>query len=123
MKPTTEGSNTINFDMVCMSFGKEKERGLKVVQGATKNSIFNEEVEIKAEDSKMREDNTIETANGKIIKFKERTFEKIKVNRKLKAEKGIVLNFEENVKEKNKNIQDYGKIKARRTSRVEKGTR
>ena len=48
MKPTTEGL-IANFDMVCISFDKEKEkRGIKVVQGATKNSIFNEEMNIKS---------------------------------------------------------------------------
>lgn len=119
MKPTTEGSSAINFDMVCMSFGKENERGLKVVQGATKNSIFNEEMEIRAEDSKMREDNTIELANGKIIKFEDKAFETIKRNRKLKAEKGNVIDFVE----KNKNIVKLEERKTKRASRAEKGTR
>lgn len=82
MKPTTEGSNAINFDMVCMSFSKENERGLKVVQGATKNSIFDEEMLIKAEDGKLMENNTLKSANGNIISFEEKAFEKVKENNK-----------------------------------------
>lgn len=93
MKPTTEGL-IANFDIVCMSFGKENERGLKVIQGASKNSIFNEEMLIKAEDGKLMENNTLKTENGNIIKFKEKAFEKLKENRKLKAEKGTTINFE-----------------------------
>lgn len=95
MKPTTEGSSAINFDMVCMSFGKEKERGLKVVQGASKNSIFDEEMEIRAEISEIREDNTVKTANGNIIKFEEKAYEIVKENRDLVKQKGTIINFEE----------------------------
>lgn len=105
MKPTTEGS-VANFDIVCMSFGKENERGLKVIQGASKNSIFNEEMLIKAEDGKLMENNTLKTENGNIIKFEEKAFEKLKENRKLKAEKGTIVNFEER--------------KTRRTSRADR---
>ncbi len=95
MKPTTEGSKG-NFDMVCISFEKEKERkGLKVVQGASKNSIFNEDMNIKAEDSELRENNTLKTASGNIIKFEEKAFEILKRNRKLKEEKGNTIDFEE----------------------------
>lgn len=82
MKPTTEGSNAINFDIVCMSFGKEKERGLKLVQGAEKNSLFNEEMIIKAENSELRKDNKLQLANGEIINFEEKAFVTIKQNRK-----------------------------------------
>lgn len=117
MKPTTEGSNAINFDMVCMSYGKENERGLKVVEGATKNSIFNEEMEIKAEDSEMRKDSTIQTASGRIITFEENAFEKLKENRKLKAKKGNVVDFVEKATENSKNIKSLEKGKAKRTSR------
>ena len=81
MKPTTEGSSAINFDILCMSFGKENERGLKVVQGASKNSIFDEEMVIKAENGTLRENNTLESANGNIIKFEEKAFEKLKENK------------------------------------------
>lgn len=95
MKPTTEGSSAINFDMVCMSCGKEKERGLKVVQGASKNSIFDEEMEIRAEISEIREDNTVKTANGNIIKFEEKAYEIVKENRDLVKQKGTIINFEE----------------------------
>lgn len=108
MKPTTEGSKG-NFDIVCMSFGKTKEKDLEVVQGATKNSIFNEDMIIKVEDGELRENNTIQSANGNIIKFKEKAFEIVKRNRKLKAERGIVTNFEEILTKKNsKREQERG---------------
>ena len=94
MKPTTEGS-IANFDIVCMSFGKGKERGLKVIQGAQKNSIFNEEMFINVEDGCLKENNTVQSANGNIIKFEEKAFETVKRNRKQKAENGIIFNFEE----------------------------
>ncbi len=100
MKPTTEGSVAFNYDMVCMSFDKEKERGLKVVQGASKNSIFDENMSIIAEDSEIRSNDTIKTKEGKIIKFEERAFAKVKQNRKSKQEKGIVVNYEEVVEAK-----------------------
>ncbi len=100
MKPTTEGSNAMNFDMVCMSFDKEKERGLKVVQGASKNSIFDENMNIIAEESELRSNNTLKTKSGNIIKFEEKAFEKVKQHRKYKEEKGIVVNYEEAVEAK-----------------------
>lgn len=107
MKPTTEGSRAVNFDMVCMSFGKEQERGLKVVQGAAKNSIFNEDMELKAEDGILRENDTIESASGKIVEFKKGTYKKVKQNRKMKSEKGIILNYEEKVARKSNKIVSY----------------
>ena len=87
MKPTTEGSNAINFDILCMSFGKENERGLKVVQGASKNSIFDEEMVIKAENGTLRENNTLETETGNIISFDAKAFGKVKENLKSRKTK------------------------------------
>lgn len=100
MKPTIEGSSAMNFDMVCMSFDKKKERGLEVIQGASKNSIFDENMTIIVEDSEIRSNDTIKTKEGKIIKFEEKAFAKVKQNRKSKQEKGIVVNFEEVVEAK-----------------------
>lgn len=108
MKPTTEGSKVDNFDMVCMSFGKEQERGLKVVQGAAKNSIFNEDMELRAEDGQLNENDTIELSNGKIIEFKKGAYKRIKQNRKMKAERGMILNYEEKVARKSKKEQERG---------------
>lgn len=108
MKPTTEGSKVDNFDMVCMSFGKEQERGLKVVQGAAKNSIFNEDMELRTEDGQLNENDTIELANGKIIEFKKGAYKRIKQNRKMKAERGMILNYEEKVARKSKKEQERG---------------
>lgn len=98
MKPTTEGSNA--FDILCMSFNKEKERGLEVVQGGSKNCIFDEGMFIEAEDGEIRSNDTLKTTKGTIIKFEEKAFERVKRNRKLKNEKGIVVNFEEIVEAK-----------------------
>ncbi len=100
MKPTIEGSVAMNFDMVCMSFDKQKERGLEVIQGASKNSIFDEDMTIIAEDSELRSNDTIKTKKGNIIKFEQKAFAKVKQNRKLKQERGIVVNFEEVVEAK-----------------------
>lgn len=109
MKPTTEVSKAINFDMVCMSFGKEKERGLKVVQGASKNSIFNEEMLINAEDGELMENDTIKTANGKIVELKKGAYKRIKQNRKMKEQNGVIYNFEiEKKSRNNKKEQERG---------------
>lgn len=80
MKPTTEGSNAVNFDFVCLSFGKDKEKGLKVVEGASKSSIFDDKIEIRTEESDLRENDTLETLNGKIIQFKKGSFKTVKDN-------------------------------------------
>lgn len=94
MKPTTEGL-IANFDLVCISFDKEKEkRGIKVVQGATKNSIFNEEMNIKVENGELTENNILKSENGNIIEFEKNAFKILKRNRKMKSQKGIVYNFE-----------------------------
>ncbi len=102
MKPTIEGSNAINFneEMLFISLNKQIERGFKVVQGASKNSIFDEDMTIIAEDSELRSNDTIKTKNGNIIKFEEKAFAKVKQNRKSKQEKGIVVNFVEAVEAK-----------------------
>jgi hypothetical protein len=105
MKPTTEGSK-VNFDIVCMSFGKEKEKDLKIIEGASKNSIFNEEMIINAENGELRSNNTLYSANGKAIKFEDNAFKTVKSNRKQKAEKGIVTNFENINKQNNKVEQE-----------------
>jgi len=87
MKPTIEGSNAVKFDMLGMSFGKEKQKGLKVVHGATKSSVFNEDMTIIAENSELRENNTLKTASGNIISFKEKAFETVKENRNARKTK------------------------------------
>ena len=81
MNLATEGSNAINFDIVCLSFGKDKERGLKVVQGASKNSVFDEKMEIKAEKGELRDNDTLQSENGKIVEFKNGSFATLKENR------------------------------------------
>lgn len=87
MKPTTEGSSVINFDILCISFGKDKDRGLKVVQGASKNLIFDEEMSIKAEDCTLRKNNTLETVSGNIITLNDKAFETVQENRKTRKTK------------------------------------
>ena len=47
MNRTTEDSKK-EFDIVCMSFGKEKEKGIEVVEAGEKDSFLNEIMEIKA---------------------------------------------------------------------------
>ena len=46
MNRTIEDSK--EFDIVCMSFGKEKERGIEVVEAGQKDSFLLETMEIKA---------------------------------------------------------------------------
>ena len=81
MNLATEGTSAVNFDIVCLSFGKDKEKGLKVVQGASKNSIFDEKMDIRAERSSLRENDTLELDNGNIIEFKKGAFAKLQENR------------------------------------------
>jgi hypothetical protein len=107
MKPTTEGSQ-VNFDIECMSFENEKEIVLKIIEGASKNSIFNEEMIINAEDGELRANNTLCSESGKIIKFEDNSFKTVKSNRKQKAEKGIVTNFEDMNKTKAKIEKERG---------------
>lgn len=95
MKPTTEGSSAINFDITCMSFEKEKEKGLKVIIGAEKNIIFNDEMTITAENSTLRDNNTLEAEKGTIINFANNAFKTVERNRKIKAKNGNALVLEE----------------------------
>lgn len=81
MNLATEGPRPINLDFCGLAFGKDKERGLKVVEGASKNSIFNEKMDIRVERSSLRENDTLETENGKIIEFKKGSFATLKENR------------------------------------------
>lgn len=82
MRPTTEGLSASNFYMTCMSFDKGNQKGLEVVQGAYKESIFDENMIINAEHSSLREDNKLQTAKGEIINFKKDAFEIVKINEK-----------------------------------------
>ena len=81
MKPTTEGSSAINFDIVCLSFGKDKQRGLKVIQGASKNSVFDEKMDLRVERGALNENDTLQSENGKVIYFKKGSFATLKENR------------------------------------------
>lgn len=78
MKTATQGSNALKFDIVCLSFDKEQEKGLKVIQGASKNSEFDEKMSIKVENGALRSNNTIQSENGNIIVFKENAFKDLK---------------------------------------------
>lgn len=77
MKPTIEGSNVMNFYM----FVKENERGIKTNEGASITELDGEVI-IKVEDGELREDNTLQSANGKIINFEDKAFEILKESRK-----------------------------------------
>lgn len=46
MNRTIEDSR--NYDVVCMSFGKEKERGIEVIQAGEKDSFLEQTMEIPA---------------------------------------------------------------------------
>lgn len=108
MKPTTEGSKD-NYEMICISFGKEKQRGLKVERGSKKENIFDETMFLNAENGELMENNTLKLANGNIINFEERAFKTVKRNRKMKEQNGVVYNFEVEKKARNsKKEQERG---------------
>lgn len=66
MNRTIEDSK--GFDIVCMSFGKEQEKGIKVVKAGKKDSFIEADLmEIKAENSKLLENGNLEKENGNII--------------------------------------------------------
>lgn len=67
MSRTIEDSK--NFDVVCMSFGKEKQKGIKVVK-AGKKDCFKEATEskdLKTENSKLYKNNNLEEEEGNVI--------------------------------------------------------
>ena len=80
MENTAEGQ-VINFTIRAMSWLKGKERGIEVIEGATKDSVFDDKMEIKAQEGDLRSNDTIETENGKIIEFKDNSFKTLKHNR------------------------------------------
>lgn len=45
------------FDIVCMSFGKENERGIKVISSGEKDSFLSETMEIKATNCRLEDMN------------------------------------------------------------------
>ena len=59
------------FDIVCMSFGKERERGIEVVGAGKKDSFLTETMEIKAENCTARD-----------MKFTKAQMEALMANRK-----------------------------------------
>lgn len=86
MKKATEDSNTIVFDFECLTFGKDKEKGLKVVQGASKSTIFNEKMELQTYEGDLKSNNELDSETGKTIKFPEGTFKVIIKNNKQRKE-------------------------------------
>jgi hypothetical protein len=80
MKEATEGSNTVVFDFECLTFGKDKEKGLKVVQGASKSTIFNEKMEIQTYEGELKANNELDSNTGRTIQFPEGTFKTIVKN-------------------------------------------
>ena len=83
METTREGQ-VINFTIRAMSWLKGKERGIEVIEGATKDSVFDDKMEIKAQEGSLRSNDTIETESGKIIKFKDNSFNRVKHNREVR---------------------------------------
>ena len=81
MNQRTEGTSAMKFDFVCLSFGKDKEKGLRVVQGALKESVFDENMIIKAENGALRENDTLELVNGQVLEVEKGTYNRLKENR------------------------------------------
>lgn len=107
MKPTIEGSQS-NFEVTFISFANEKQKRIKVERGESKDNIFDESKAITVEDGRLSENNTIELANGNIIKFENNAFKTVQRNRKMKAKTGAVLNFEVAKTVKSKKGQERG---------------
>ena len=55
MNRTIEDSK--EFDIVCMSFGKEKEKGIEVVEAGKKDSFLLETMEIKTTNATLKDMN------------------------------------------------------------------
>ena len=67
MNRTTADSR--DYDVVCMSFAKEKQRGIEVVEAGEKDNLFEENMIIHTENSEILENGTMKTEAGKIINF------------------------------------------------------
>ena len=89
----------IEFDIRAMSWLKGKEKGIEEIEGATKNSIFDDKMELRAQEGDLRSNNTLETETGKIIKFKQGSYERVAKNNKVRKE-GKVVAFEDYFKAK-----------------------
>ena len=80
MNPTTKDLNIKKFDIRAISFEKGKQRGIEVIEGAQKNSIFNDEMEIIAQKSELQSNDTLLTKNGQVIVFPKESFNTLKNN-------------------------------------------
>ena len=77
MNRTIEDSK--QFDVVCMSFGKEKQKGIEVVEAGEKDSFILQTMEIKAENCELLKNGNLKTEGGKnIINFAD--YAKVKNN-------------------------------------------
>lgn len=76
MNHTIEDSK--NYDVVCISFGKEKERGIEVTENGSKDSFLEQTMEIKAKSSELQSNGRLKGNN--IHKFND--YKKLKENNK-----------------------------------------
>lgn len=67
MNRTTADSKAEEFDIVCMSFGKEPQKGIEVVEAGQKDSFLKETMEIKAGNCKLLKNGNLEMETGNII--------------------------------------------------------
>ena len=65
MNRTIEDSK--GFDIVCMSFGKEPEREIEVVEAGEKDSFLKETMEIKTGNCELLKNGNLEMETGNII--------------------------------------------------------
>lgn len=56
-----------NYDVVCMSFGKENERGIEVVEANKKDSFLEQTMEIQAVECSMDEMNLSKEQKQKVL--------------------------------------------------------
>lgn len=111
MNRTTADSR--DYDVVCMSFAKEKQKGIEVLEAGEKDNLFGENMIIHAGNSEILENGTIKTEVGQII-AQNVNFAQVKENN----DKRMTSFAIEKAKREGK-IKDFMKQKATRKEKEE----
>lgn len=101
-------SGDSKFDIVFMSFGKEKEKGIEVKSAGEKDNIFKDNMVISVGNSEILADGTIKAETGAII-AKSAKYEQVKENRKKR-----ITEFSIEKAKKEGKIKDFLKEKRRK---------
>ncbi len=110
------------FDIVFMSFGKEKEPGIKVESAGEKDNILKENMVISVGNAEILKNGTIKTEAGQII-MQKANFAQVKENNEnrptehsliMAKEHGKIKNFMKPKAERDEKIINLNKAKTRR---------